>query len=989
MATKYYAVLTNVGAAKLANATALGAQVEITQMAVGDGNGVLPTPNPAQTALVHELRRKPLNSLSIDPNNANQIIAEQVIPEDEGGWWIREIGLFDKDGDMIAVANCAETYKPQLQEGSGRVQVVRMILIVSSTAAVTLKIDPSVVLATRQYVDDQIIQVKSYVDQKMAAHVAAADPHKQYAPKESPALTGRPTAPTAEGKDSSTQIANTAFVQAAIAALVGSSPEALDTLNELAAALGNDPNFATTVTNSLAGKMDKSANGSDIENVSVFLQNLGLEGIQVTAESFGVVSGLVSITVAKSNADKIMQKAAELSAAGGGRIVFTKSLYQVHMDESDFSSSTATIRVAALRIPYDNVILCGQGWNSTTIQAYATNSAYGVIQWSKAPLQNGITKVHGVGLHNICIDGNYHGDFTSASYVRQTEGVVGAGIEGLSINNLKVKNCSHYGLGLQNGGYKGCVIDGYWSENTGADGIDIKDNGSVSRAFHLNNIFVFNFGQLDEPNNPWAGVDVMSIAPKVSNVYVSDFGDVGCPGAGVRIKQGPIGSLEGRGSSAWANVSDITVVQNRFGADYTTLIGLHIKAPFVNFNNIVAIGDEGGRLKNGVWIEERHCRGSNIQIANAEDGLSVTASTSGTSTGREYGNGDDTVINGLVCRDVSRAAIINRKYAKLSGVTFKDCPVGFVSGGGSTGKITIRGVHLDNVTDPFGRMGGTLHSITDVTGPSSADWQAGIGVIKGANDLSATTIFSKNGVRLYSGSTEDSPGTELARFADTVSDVFSPLRVTGNVQPVATNTYSVGTSSSIWAGGFTQTAFTVTSDELQKSRPVMLARGSLEPEAVSDPRLMEDSYADIILDAWAEVDFVQFQFIDRIEAKGDDGARWHFGIIAQRAKEAFERHGLDPHSFAFFCYDPEETIPAVYESVPAVYEVVPAVYDDDGKQVSPELWNMTEPAHEKLIAESYVVGEKYGIRYEEALVMEAALQRRNIAMVMKRMDEME
>lgn len=276
MATKYYAVLTNVGAEKLANATALGAQVEITQMAVGDGNGVLPTPNPAQTALVHELRRKPLNSLSIDPNNANQIIAEQVIPEDEGGWWIREIGLFDKDGDMIAVANCAETYKPQLQEGSGRVQVVRMILIVSSTAAVTLKIDPSVVLATRQYVDDQIIQVKSYVDQKMAAHVAAADPHKQYAPKESPALTGRPTAPTAEGKDSSTQIANTAFVQAAIAALVGSSPEALDTLNELAAALGNDHNFATTVTNSLAGKMDKSANGSDIENVSVFLQNLGL-----------------------------------------------------------------------------------------------------------------------------------------------------------------------------------------------------------------------------------------------------------------------------------------------------------------------------------------------------------------------------------------------------------------------------------------------------------------------------------------------------------------------------------------------------------------------------------------------------------------------------------------------------------------------------------------------------------------------------------------
>lgn len=180
MATKYYAVLTNVGAAKLAKATALGAQVEITQMAVGDGNGALPTPNPAQTALVHELRRAPLNSLSIDPNNTNQIIAEQVIPEDVGGWWIREIGLFDKDGDMIAVANCAETYKPQLQEGSGRVQIVRMILIVSNTAAVTLKIDPSVVLATRQYVDDKVIEVKSYADSLLAAHLADADPHPQY-----------------------------------------------------------------------------------------------------------------------------------------------------------------------------------------------------------------------------------------------------------------------------------------------------------------------------------------------------------------------------------------------------------------------------------------------------------------------------------------------------------------------------------------------------------------------------------------------------------------------------------------------------------------------------------------------------------------------------------------------------------------------------------------------------------------------------------------
>ncbi|EGC5563079.1 phage tail protein [Escherichia coli] len=278
MATKYYALLTNVGAAKLANATALGEQVEITQMAVGDGNGALPTPNPAQTALVHELRRAPLNTLTIDPVNTNQIIAEQVIPEDVGGWWIREIGLYDSDGDMIAVANCAETYKPLLQEGSGRMQVIRVILIVSSTQAVTLKIDPSVMLATRQYVDDQIIQVKAFVDQKLAAHIAAADPHKQYAPKASPALTGTPTAPTAAQTVNNTQIATTGFVKSAIAALVASSPAALDTLNELAAALGNDPNFATTVTNALAGKqpLDSTLTNLSGKTVNGILQYLGL-----------------------------------------------------------------------------------------------------------------------------------------------------------------------------------------------------------------------------------------------------------------------------------------------------------------------------------------------------------------------------------------------------------------------------------------------------------------------------------------------------------------------------------------------------------------------------------------------------------------------------------------------------------------------------------------------------------------------------------------
>lgn len=180
MSAKFYTLLTDIGAAKLASAAALGVPLKITHMAVGDGGGVLPTPSAQQTKLVAEKRRASLNMLYIDPQNSSQIIAEQVIPETEGGWWIREIGLFDETGALIAVGNCPESYKPQLAEGSGRTQTVRMVLITSSTDNITLKIDPAVVLATRQYVDDTAIEVRLYTDEAMKAHLAEANPHAQY-----------------------------------------------------------------------------------------------------------------------------------------------------------------------------------------------------------------------------------------------------------------------------------------------------------------------------------------------------------------------------------------------------------------------------------------------------------------------------------------------------------------------------------------------------------------------------------------------------------------------------------------------------------------------------------------------------------------------------------------------------------------------------------------------------------------------------------------
>ena len=254
MSTKFYTLLTDIGAAKLASAAALGVPLKITHMAVGDGGGVLPTPDSKQTALVNEKRRAALNMLYIDPQNSSQIIAEQVIPENEGGWWIREVGLFDESGALIAVGNCPESYKPQLAEGSGRTQTVRMVLITSSTDNITLKIDPAVVLATRKYVDNKALELKVYADDQMAKHLAAPDPHSQYAPKESPTFTGTPKAPTPAAGNNTTQIATTEFVQAALTAIINGAPATLDTLKEIAVAINNDPKFSTTINNALALK---------------------------------------------------------------------------------------------------------------------------------------------------------------------------------------------------------------------------------------------------------------------------------------------------------------------------------------------------------------------------------------------------------------------------------------------------------------------------------------------------------------------------------------------------------------------------------------------------------------------------------------------------------------------------------------------------------------------------------------------------------------
>ena len=154
---KFKTVITDTGAKKLAQAAAPdGKPVRLTHMAVGDGGGTLPTPDSKQTRLVHEVWRHTVNRVILDATHQNRIIAELVIPPETGGFWIREIGVFDEHGDLIAVGNTAESYKPAVAEGSGRVQTFRTILTVSSTATVALTVDNTMVMATVDYVNDKL-----------------------------------------------------------------------------------------------------------------------------------------------------------------------------------------------------------------------------------------------------------------------------------------------------------------------------------------------------------------------------------------------------------------------------------------------------------------------------------------------------------------------------------------------------------------------------------------------------------------------------------------------------------------------------------------------------------------------------------------------------------------------------------------------------------------------------------------------------------------
>ncbi|EDQ5304229.1 phage tail protein [Salmonella enterica] len=272
MSTKFKTVITTAGAAKLAAATAPGGRkVNITTMAVGDGGGKLPVPDAGQTGLIHEVWRHALNKISQDKRNSNYIIAELVIPPEVGGFWMRELGLYDDAGTLIAVANMAESYKPALAEGSGRSQTCRMVIIVSSVASVALTIDTTTVMATQDYVDDKIAE-----HEQSRRHPDASLTAKGFTQLSSAInSTSETLAATPKAVKAAYDLANGKYTaQDATTARKG-LVQLSSATNSDSETLAATPKAVKSAYDNAEKRLQKDQNGADIPGKDTFTKNIG------------------------------------------------------------------------------------------------------------------------------------------------------------------------------------------------------------------------------------------------------------------------------------------------------------------------------------------------------------------------------------------------------------------------------------------------------------------------------------------------------------------------------------------------------------------------------------------------------------------------------------------------------------------------------------------------------------------------------------------
>ncbi|EEW6809863.1 phage tail protein [Escherichia coli] len=269
---KFKTVITDTGAKKLAQAAAPdGKPVRLTHMAVGDGGGALPTPDSKQTRLVHEVWRHTVNRVILDATHQNRIIAELVIPPETGGFWIREIGVFDEHGDLIAVGNTAESYKPAVAEGSGRAQTFRTILTVSSTATVALTVDNTMVMATVDYVDNKLKeheQSRCHPDASLTAKGFVQLSSATNSDSETLAATPKAVKAAYDLADGKYTAQDATTAQKGIVQLSSAT-------NSTSETLAATPKAVKAANDNAEKRLQKDKNGADIPGKDTFTKNIG------------------------------------------------------------------------------------------------------------------------------------------------------------------------------------------------------------------------------------------------------------------------------------------------------------------------------------------------------------------------------------------------------------------------------------------------------------------------------------------------------------------------------------------------------------------------------------------------------------------------------------------------------------------------------------------------------------------------------------------
>ncbi|EBB5940964.1 phage tail protein [Salmonella enterica] len=425
MSTKFKTVITTAGAAKLAAATMPGGKkINLNVMAVGDGGGKLPDPDAGQTQLVNEVWRHTLNKISQDNRYSNYIVAELVIPPEVGGFWMRELGLYDDEGTLIAVANMAESYKPELAEGSGRAQTCRMVIIVSNIASVELSIDSSMVMATQDYVDDKLGE-----HEKSRNHPDATLNEKGFTQLSNATDSVSETlAATPKAVKAAYDLANGKYTaQDATTAQKGIAQlsSATDSDAEHQAAT---PKAVKIAMDNASARLAKNRNGDDIPNKLLFVQNIGLGNVLFKGDGRFLAGTFVSDAIDRTSIGARAATGCQFMRAHQAPDAPDQVSFWQIITLSEVVSPTTVVDVLAVS---GNNVLFGHGTGA------------GITSWRHVAMLEGGAFTGGISAPNM------RGD-TMVTVGDGTGGMAKGDVDGAGFNgnNLNIKSWN--GIGFQN-----------------------------------------------------------------------------------------------------------------------------------------------------------------------------------------------------------------------------------------------------------------------------------------------------------------------------------------------------------------------------------------------------------------------------------------------------------------------------------------------------------------------------------------------------------